>query len=154
MLLSYLRVQKADFCILSFCWLRNFSVHRETGWPIVVFKQRPWYHACLCATGFREQRLADTNFPRSSVITQYSPHPFRVILLTVGRKHLGNGHAFQTVSRWLPTASARVRTRSGHVGFVAYKVALGQVFFEHFGFPYQSSFQQILHHHSHPGQVQ
>jgi hypothetical protein len=32
------------------------------------------------------------------------------------------------VSRWLPTAGARVRARSGHVGFVVGKVALGQVF--------------------------
>jgi hypothetical protein len=40
----------------------------------------------------------------------------------------------------------------GHT--TADKVALGQVFFEYFGFPYQSSFHQILHHHNHPGQVQ
>jgi hypothetical protein len=39
------------------------------------------------------------------------------------------------------------------VGFVVDKVALGQVFSEYFGFPCQSSFHQILHHH-HPGQVQ
>jgi hypothetical protein len=40
------------------------------------------------------------------------------------------------------------------VGFVVDKVALGQVFSEYFGFPYQSSFHQILHHHNQPGQVQ
>jgi hypothetical protein len=34
------------------------------------------------------------------------------------------------------------------------KVALGQVFSEYFGFPCQSSFHLILHHHNHPGQVQ
>jgi hypothetical protein len=33
------------------------------------------------------------------------------------------------------------------------KVALGQVFSEYFGFPCQSSFHQIHHHHNHPGQV-
>jgi hypothetical protein len=43
---------------------------------------------------------------------------------------------------------------SGHVGFVVDEVALGQVFFEYFGFPYQSSFHQILHPHYHPGQLQ
>jgi hypothetical protein len=43
---------------------------------------------------------------------------------------------------------------SGQVGFVVDKVALGQIFFENFGFPCQSSFHQILHHHNHPGQVQ
>jgi hypothetical protein len=31
----------------------------------------------------------------------------------------------QAVSRWLPTATARVRARSGHVGFVVDKGALG-----------------------------
>jgi hypothetical protein len=39
------------------------------------------------------------------------------------------------------------------MGFVVDKVALGQVFSEYFGFPYQLSFHQILHH-NHPGQVQ
>jgi hypothetical protein len=33
-------------------------------------------------------------------------------------------------------------------------VALGQVFSKHFGFPCQSTFHQILHHHNHPGQVE
>jgi hypothetical protein len=55
----------------------------------------------------------------------------------------------QAASRWLPTAAARVRSkvRSGHVGFVVDKVALGQVFYEYFGFPCQSSFHQLLHNH-------
>jgi hypothetical protein len=35
------------------------------------------------------------------------------------------------------------------VGFVVDKVALGQVFFEYFGFPFQSSFHQFLHNHHH-----
>jgi hypothetical protein len=51
-------------------------------------------------------------------------------------------------------AVARVRARSGHVGFVVDKVALGQIFSEYFGFPCQSSFHQFLHHHNHPGLVQ
>jgi hypothetical protein len=38
-----------------------------------------------------------------------------------------------------------------HVVFVVEKVALGQVFSEHFSFPWQSSFQQFLHHHNHSG---
>jgi hypothetical protein len=41
----------------------------------------------------------------------------------------------QAVSRWLPTAAARVRARVWQVGFVVDKVALGQVFSEHFVFP-------------------
>jgi hypothetical protein len=57
----------------------------------------------------------------------------------------------QAVSRWFPTAAARVRSLSDHVGFVVDKVALGQVFSEYFGFPCQSLFHQFLHHHNHPG---
>jgi hypothetical protein len=66
-----------------------------------------------------------------------------------------NGHAIaQAVSRWVPTAAARVRARVWQVGFVVGKVALGQVFSEYFDFSCQSSFHQILHHHNQPGQVQ
>jgi hypothetical protein len=44
---------------------------------------------------------------------------------------------------------------SGQVVFVVDKVALERVFFfEYFGFPYQSSFHQILHHQNHPVNVQ
>jgi hypothetical protein len=57
----------------------------------------------------------------------------------------------EAVSRWLPTATARVGAQAGHVGFVVDKVTLGQVFSEYLGFPCQSSFHQILHHHNHPG---
>jgi hypothetical protein len=35
------------------------------------------------------------------------------------------------------------------VGFVVDKVALRQVSSEYFGFPYQSSFHQLLHNHPH-----
>jgi hypothetical protein len=37
--------------------------------------------------------------------------------------------------------------RSGHVGFVVDKVALGQVFSEYFDFPCQCSFHRLLHTH-------
>jgi hypothetical protein len=40
-----------------------------------------------------------------------------------------------------------------HVGFVVDKAALGQVFSEYFGFPYQS-FHRFLHYHNHPGLTQ
>jgi hypothetical protein len=49
----------------------------------------------------------------------------------------------QAVSRWLPTAAARVRAWVWQVGFVVDKVALVQVFSEYFGFPCQFSFHQI-----------
>jgi hypothetical protein len=60
----------------------------------------------------------------------------------------------QAVSRWLPTAAARVRARVWQVGSVVDKVALRQVFSEYFGFPCQSLFHQLLHNHNHSGQVQ
>jgi hypothetical protein len=57
----------------------------------------------------------------------------------------------QAVNRWLPTAAAQVRVPAERVGFVVDKVAVGQIFSEYFGFSYQSSFHQFLHHHNHPG---
>jgi hypothetical protein len=61
----------------------------------------------------------------------------------------------EAVSRWLPTALARVRARVWQVGFVVDKVASGQIFSEYFGFPCQNrSFHQLLHPQNHPGQVQ
>jgi hypothetical protein len=53
----------------------------------------------------------------------------------------------QAVSRLLPTAAARFEPRSGHVGLVMYKVALGEVFYEYFCFPCQFSFHRLLHIH-------
>jgi hypothetical protein len=38
---------------------------------------------------------------------------------------------------------------TGQVGFVVDKVVLWQFFSEYFGFPYQSSFHQLLHNHPH-----
>jgi hypothetical protein len=56
----------------------------------------------------------------------------------------------QAVRRWLSTAAARVRDREEHMVFVVYKAALGQVFSEYFGFTFQPSFHQCLHHHNQP----
>jgi hypothetical protein len=44
------------------------------------------------------------------------------------------------VSRWLPTAAARVRARVWQVGFVVDKMVPGQVFSEYFGYPCQPHF--------------
>jgi hypothetical protein len=62
-----------------------------------------------------------------------------------------NGRAItEAVSRWLPTAAARVRARVWQVGSVVDKVKSGQVFSEYFGFPCQNhSFHQLLHYHHH-----
>jgi hypothetical protein len=60
----------------------------------------------------------------------------------------------QAVSRWLPTAAARVPARVWSSAICGAQSGAGQVFSEYFGFPSQSSFHQILHTHNHPGQVQ
>jgi hypothetical protein len=60
----------------------------------------------------------------------------------------------QAVSRWIPTAAARVLVRAEHVGFVVDKAAQVQVFSEYFGFPCQSSFHQFIHHYNHLGLAQ
>jgi hypothetical protein len=39
-----------------------------------------------------------------------------------------------------PLRRPKIEPGSGHVGFVVDKAALGQVFSEYFGFPWQSSF--------------
>jgi hypothetical protein len=60
----------------------------------------------------------------------------------------------EAVSRWLPTAAARVRARVWRVGFVVDKVASRQVFSEYFGSPaINRLFHHFLHHHSQPGQL-
>jgi hypothetical protein len=43
-----------------------------------------------------------------------------------------------------PPRQPGINPRSSHVGFVVDKVALGQVFSEYFGFPFQFLFHQIL----------
>jgi hypothetical protein len=50
----------------------------------------------------------------------------------------------------LLTRRPEFEPRSGNVGFVVDKVALGQVFVEYFGFPCQFSFHRLLHIHHLP----
>jgi hypothetical protein len=58
------------------------------------------------------------------------------------------GHAIaQAASHRLHTVRPEFEPRSGHVGFVVDKVALGQFFSKHFGFPCQFSFHRLLHTH-------
>jgi hypothetical protein len=60
----------------------------------------------------------------------------------------------QAVSRWLPTAMARVRARVWLSVICGGLSGVGTGFLRVLRFPLQSSFHQILHHHNHPGQVQ
>jgi hypothetical protein len=55
----------------------------------------------------------------------------------------------QAVSRWVPTAAARVRARVTSYGICGGQSGTGVVFSEYFGFPCQSSFHQLLHNHHH-----
>jgi hypothetical protein len=59
-----------------------------------------------------------------------------------GRKQIEGLAIAQAVSRRLG-----FQPRSGHVGFMLDKVALGKVFSEYFGFSYQLLLRQILHNH-------
>jgi hypothetical protein len=77
---------------------------------------------------------------------------YKLIVLLLFKVMRTGGRAVAQSCR--PTAAALVRARSGHMGFVADKVTLGRVFSEYFGFPFQSSFRQIVHPHNHPGHVQ
>jgi hypothetical protein len=68
--------------------------------------------------------------------------------------NITNGRAIaEAVSRWLPTAAARVQSRVWLSGICGGQSGPGQVFAEYFCFPCHS-FPQILHPHTHPGQVQ
>jgi hypothetical protein len=58
------------------------------------------------------------------------------------------GHAMWLVAGF-PLWPPRFKPRSGHVGFVVDKEALGQLFSDYFCFPYQS-FHLLLHTHHHP----
>jgi hypothetical protein len=61
----------------------------------------------------------------------------------------------EAVSRWLPTALARVRARVWQVGFVVHKIAPGRFSPSTSVSPANHiSFHQLLHPHNHPGQVQ
>jgi hypothetical protein len=81
--------------------------------------------------------------------TLWTPTTFWNIVICISV----NGRAIaEAVSRWLPTAAARVRARVWQVG--RHKVASGQVLSEYFGFPCQNrSFHQLHHHHNYPGQL-
>jgi hypothetical protein len=55
----------------------------------------------------------------------------------------------QEVSRWRPTAAARVRYLVWSSGICCGQSGAGQDFSEYFGFPCQYSFHQLLHNHRH-----
>jgi hypothetical protein len=78
-----------------------------------------------------------------------------MFLFTIPITNFSDRAIAQAVSRWLPTAAARVRARVSQVGFVVDEVPLGQVFTDYFGFPAKTvhSTNFLHHHHNHPGQL-
>jgi hypothetical protein len=59
----------------------------------------------------------------------------------------------QAVSRWRPTAAARVRVRAA-CGVFGGQSGIGAAFLRVHRFPCQSSFHQFLQHDNHPGLAQ
>jgi hypothetical protein len=70
-----------------------------------------------------------------------------VILVTEVHVWVGNFTYYAWIVAGFPPRRPEFDPRSGHVGFVVNKVALGHVYSEYFGFPCQSSFHQLLHNH-------
>jgi hypothetical protein len=103
---------------------------------------------CECGTQLSSSIVAELN---DCQLLKQDYNPLSWLFVS---KSLEGRAIAQAVSRWLPTAAARVRVRAEHVGFVVGKVTMGQVSSEYFGFPCQSSFHQFLHPHNHPGEVQ
>jgi hypothetical protein len=86
-----------------------------------------------------------------STRTTYRVFPCSSVSSTVVKyRWLKVGRAIgQEASRRFPTPAARVRAQVKSCGIYGGKLALGQVFFEYFGFPCQFSFHRLLqiHHH-------
>jgi hypothetical protein len=60
----------------------------------------------------------------------------------------------KAVSRWLPTAAARVHARVWSSEICGEQSGAGAGFpLEYFGFPCQCSYHQVFHPHNNPGQV-
>jgi hypothetical protein len=94
-----------------------------------------------------------SRFPRKisrDIGKKYYSSPERIKVESKSRKGCAIS---QAVSPWLPTAAARVRSRVWSKDLWWMKWPWGWVFSEYFGFPCQSSFHQLLHHHNHPGQA-
>jgi hypothetical protein len=93
--------------------------------------------SCICATIIFYNILQKEHVTKCLIYVVYSGHSIA-----------------EAVSRWRPTAAARVRARVREMGFVVDKVASVQVSSEYFGLPCQNcSFHQLLHHNNHPGKT-
>jgi hypothetical protein len=78
---------------------------------------------------------------------------FKLILFSLAKKAVPK--LWRLVADFPPRRPG-FQPRSGHVGFVVNKVALGQVFSKYLGFPCQFSFHRLLHTHhlsSGPGTI-
>jgi hypothetical protein len=88
----------------------------------------------------RKKGVPDENMLRNCLHVQ-KLHKVHLLYTSLkGSKDRGRAIT-QAVSRWLPTAATRVRSRSGHMGFMVGKVALRQVFLRVLQFPLPIFFQ-------------
>jgi hypothetical protein len=100
---------------------------------------------------FNGGKDCDRNYFVPDMFKDFLTHPS----LLMKRKDININHShLQCVNCTEPTLDSKLSykgpgfdPRSGHMGFVVDKVALGQVFFEYFGFPCQFSFHRLLHTH-------
>jgi hypothetical protein len=102
-------------------------------------------------TSYSYGHVADYFFKK---LTRFILHVIEIIFtkfsfcLKIGRP------IAEAVSRWLPTAAARVRSQVWSSGICGGQSGAGAGFLRVLWFPYQFLFHQILHPHNHPGQVQ
>jgi hypothetical protein len=131
------------------CWLMSsgFSfVNVSCG--VFTRNQALPYRDAIPAVPSRDRKTTnklchDTQDP--SRVSNHPPNEYRSTALHLHHLVRVGRATAQAVSLWLPTATARFEPGSDHVGFMVDKVALEQVFYEHFGFPCQYSFHQLLH---------
>jgi hypothetical protein len=119
----------------------------ETDMPRLLWMPLTWKPYCK-TTASSVLKVSDRARPGISLSFKLSPTELYFNIISWAKACA----VAQAVSRWLPTAAARVRFGAA-CGYMVVKAALGQVFSEYFGFPCQS-FHQFLHHHNHPGLAQ
>jgi hypothetical protein len=108
----------------------------------------------LSVEASRLPHFLDNRFTEGGEISLMRRLPFtsRKIPGTHFYYRLGRAIA-EAVSRWLPTAAARVQSRVWSSGICGGQSWVGAGFLRVLRFPLPS-FHQILHPHNHPGQVQ
>jgi hypothetical protein len=112
-------------------------------------------HSCRCLPTFRRkirvfQEYSNLDLTNSSNKTELNVYYYNRKFQQASKE----GRAIaQAVSRWLPTAAARVRFRVWSSGNCGGQSGAGAGFLRVLRFSCQTSFHQILHKNNHPGQA-